>query len=98
MGSDAPYSAGVLIDMILAAAGEGDAERQALLQEGSQELYDNLAKNLFIPSYTDGILDRGFGAFYLLYDARNGEDINQKLAQYETSYQKMVDDANAQLK
>lgn len=99
MGSDAPYSAGCAHRYDSGRGPEeGDAERQALLQEGSQELYDNLAKNLFIPSYTDGILDRGFGAFYLLYDARNGEDINQKLAQYETSYQKMVDDANAQLK
>ena len=75
--------------------GEEDA---AKLMPGSQELYDTLAKSAYIPSYTDGILEKGFGAFYLLYDVRNGEDINQKLAQYETTYQKMVDDANALLK
>jgi len=67
------------------------------LMPGSRELYDSLAQNLYIPSYTDVILDKGFGAFYLLYDVRNGEDINQKLAQYETTYTKMVDDANALL-
>ena len=66
--------------------------------EGSRELYDSLAENLYIPSYTDGILERGFGAFYLLYGAREGEDINQILSSYETTYQKMVDDANALLK
>ena len=57
-------------------------------------LFDKLAKNIFVPSYTDGILEKGFGAFYLLWDVRNGGDINQTLAQYETTYQKMIEDAN----
>ena len=46
---------------------------------------------------SDGILEKGFGAFYLLWDVRNGGDINQTLAQYETTYQKMIDDANIML-
>jgi ABC-type glycerol-3-phosphate transport system substrate-binding protein len=94
-GADAPYSAGMLLDMMLTAASEEGSSKEALLQEGSRQLYDKLAENMYVPSYTDGILDRGFGAFYLLYDVRNGEDINKKLAQYETTYQKFVDDANA---
>ena len=94
-GADSPYSAGMLLDMILTTASGEGSSKEALLQEGSRQLYDKLAENMYIPSYTDGILDRGFGAFYLLYDVRNGEDINQKLAQYETTYQKFVDDANA---
>jgi len=98
IGSKAPYSAGKLIDMILEESQIDEAITNAKLMPGSQELYANLAKNLFIPSYTDGILDKGFGAFYLLYDVRNGEDINQKLAQYETTYSKMVSDSNGLLK
>ncbi len=97
-GSKSPYSAGKLIDMILDELEKKGEEDAAKLMPGSQELYDTLAKSAYIPSYTDGILEKGFGAFYLLYDVRNGEDINQKLAQYETTYQKMVDDANALLK
>ena len=97
-GSDAPYSAGMLIDMILKAADEDNKEKKALENAENRAMYDKLAKNLCIPTYTDGILEQGYGAFYLLYDVRNGEDINQKLAQYETTYQKMVDDANALLK
>lgn len=97
-GSDAPYSAGMLIDMILKAADEDNKEKKALENAENRAMYDKLAKNLCIPTYTDGILEQDYGAFYLLYDVRNGEDINQKLAQYETTYQKMVDDANALLK
>lgn len=97
IGSKAPYSAGKLIDMILEESQIDAAASDAKLMPGSQELYTELSKNLYIPSYTDGILDKGFGAFYLLYDVRNGEDINQKLAQYETTYSKMVNDANALL-
>lgn len=72
--------------------------KKPLKMRKTAPMYDKLAKNLCIPTYTDGILEQGYGAFYLLYDVRNGEDINQKLAQYETTYQKMVDDANALLK
>ncbi|MHB1454065.1 MAG: ABC transporter substrate-binding protein [Saccharofermentanales bacterium] len=97
IGSKAPYSAGKLIDMILEESQIDAAVTDTKLMLGSRELYDTLAQNLYIPSYTDGILDKGFGAFYLLYDVRNGEDINQKLAQYETTYTKMVNDANALL-
>ena len=97
-GYAAPYSAGMLIEYILDAADEVNQTKEGLLMEGSRELYDSLAENLYIPSYTDGILERGFGAFYLLYGAREGEDINQILSSYETTYQKMVDDANALLK
>lgn len=88
----------MLIDMILKAADEDNKEKKALENAENRAMYDKLAKNLCIPTYTDGILEQGYGAFYLLYDVRNGEDINQKLAQYETTYQKMVDDANALLK
>lgn len=97
-GSDAPYSAGMLIDMILDEAALDNAEKQAHVPQEAQALFDSLSENLFVPSYTDGILEKGFGAFYLLYDVRNGEDINQMLAQYETTYQKMIDDANILLK
>lgn len=97
-GSDAPYSAGMLIDMILTEAALDNAEKQTHVPTEAKELFDTLSENLFVPSYTDGILEKGFGAFYLLYDVCNGEDINQKLAQYETTYQKMIDDANILLK
>ena len=40
------------------------------------------------------MLDDGFGAFYLLYYVRQGDDINKVIAEYETNYQKMIDDAN----
>ena len=58
---------------------------------------EKLAEKLYIPSYTDGILEEGFGAFYLLYYVRQGDDINSVRATYQTVYQKMVDDANALL-
>lgn len=93
-GADCPYGAGMLMDMILEEADKDNTTKESLVLPENQELYDKLGENLYIPSYTDGIIERGFGAFYLLYDVRNGEDINQKLAQYETSYQKFVDDAN----
>lgn len=97
IGAKAPYSAGKLIEYILEENAVDAAENEKKLMPGSKELYDELANNLYIPSYTDGILEKGFGAFYLLYDVRNGEDINQKIAQYETTYGKMVSDANALL-
>lgn len=97
-GSDAPYSAGALIDLIVEEAVKASNEKQTYVPEEDQALFDKLSENIFVPSYTDGILEKGFGAFYLLYDVRMGEDINQKLAQYETTYQKMIDDANILLK
>ena len=96
-GSDAPYTAGMLIDLIGKYQQDEEDAKNALLQEGSREMYDELAKNLYFPSYTDGVLDGGFGAFYLLYYVRQGGDINEVLGTYETNYQKMIDDANAQL-
>jgi len=96
-GTDAPYTAGMLIDLIGKYQHEEEAAKTALLQPGSKELYDNLGKNLYMPSYTDGVLEQGFGAFYLLYYVRKGDDINQVITTYETNYQKMIDDANALL-
>lgn len=93
-GADCPYGAGMLMDMILDEADKDNASKGSQVLPENQKMYDELSENLYIPSYTDGIIERGFGAFYLLYDIRNGEDINQKLAQYETTYQKFVDDAN----
>lgn len=97
-GSDAPYSAGALIDMILEESALNNAEKEKYVPAEAKALFDKLSENIFVPSYTDGILEKGFGAFYLFYDVRLGEDINQMLAQYETTYQKMIDDANALLK
>ena len=74
-----------------------NANDNAHVSAEDQALFDKLAKNIFVPSYTDGILEKGFGAFYLLWDVRNGGDINQTLAQYETTYQKMIEDANIML-
>lgn len=97
-GSKEPYSAGELINMIVEEGTKEAPDKDAKLMSGSKELYDTLAKNVYVPDYTDGILENGFGAFYLLYSARQGEDINEKTAEFETKYQKMVDDANALLK
>ena len=96
-GCKAPYSAGMLIDIILEESEKVSKKTNQLVSEENMKLYEKLSENLFIPSYTDGILERGFGAFYLLYGARQGEDINKILASYETTYQKMVNDANALL-
>ncbi len=93
-GTDAPYTAGLLIDLIGKYQHADEQTKTDLLQPGSKELYDELAKNLYMPSYTDGVLDDGFGAFYLLYYVRQGDDINKVIAEYETNYQKMIDDAN----
>ena len=93
-GTDAPYTAGMLIDLIGKYQHEKESEAKELLQEGSKELYETLAKDLYIPSYTDGVLEQGFGAFYLLYYIRQGDDINKVIGEYETIYQKMIDDAN----
>ena len=93
-GTDAPYTAGMLIDLIGKYQHEKESEATELLQEGSKELYEALAKDLYIPSYTDGVLEQGFGAFYLLYYIRQGDDINKVIGEYETIYQKMIDDAN----
>ena len=97
-GSDAPYSAGALIGMIIDEFQIDNANANSYVSAEAQALFDELSKNIFVPSYTDGILEKGFGAFYLLWDVRNGGDINQTLAQYETAYQKMIDDANIMLR
>ena len=97
-GSDAPYSAGALIGMIMDEFVTDNANANSYVSAEAQALFDELSKNIFVPSYTDGILEKGFGAFYLLWDVRNGGDINQTLAQYETAYQKMIDDANIMLR
>lgn len=97
-GSKAPYTAGMLIDLIGKYSTETSKKAQSTLPEGRQDFYDTLAENLFIPSYTDGILQEGNGAFYLLYYVRQGDDINSCRATYQTEYQKMVDDANSLLK
>ena len=96
-GSDAPYTAGMLIDLIGKYQEEENVAKDALLQPGSKELYDKLGKNLYMPSYTDGVLEQGFGAFYLLYYVRQGDDINKVISTYETNYTKMINDANALL-
>ena len=96
-GSDAPYSAGALIGMIMDEFVIENEKDNSYVSAEDQALFEKLAKNIFVPSYTDGILEKGFGAFYLLWDVRNGGDINQTLAQYETVYQKMIDDANIML-
>jgi hypothetical protein len=96
-GSDAPYSAGALINMIMDEFVTKNAQDNAHVSAEAQALFNELSKNIFVPSYTDGILEKGFGAFYLLWDVRNGGDINQVLAQYETVYQKMISDANIML-
>ena len=97
-GSDAPYSAGALIGMIMDEFVIENEKDNSYVSPEAQALFNELSKNIFVPSYTDGILEKGFGAFYLLWDVRNGGDINQTLAQYETSYQKMIDDANIMLR
>ena len=96
-GTDAPYTSGMLIDLLGKYRDEKDESEKPLYAEGHQELYAKLAEKLYIPSYTDGILEEGFGAFYLLYYVRQGDDINSVRATYQTVYQKMVDDANALL-
>ena len=96
-GSDAPYTSGMLIDLIGKYQDEENEAKDALLQPGSKELYDKLGANLYMPSYTDGVLEQGFGAFYLLYYVRQGDDINKVISTYETNYQKMINDANALL-
>lgn len=96
-GTDAPYTAGMLVDLIGKYQHEDESAKQNLLAPGSKELYDKLAQNLYIPSYTDGVLEQGFGAFYLLWYVRQGDDINKVLGTYETNYQKMLKDANDQI-
>lgn len=96
-GSDAPYTAGMFIDLVGKYQHEQEAAKEALLQPGSKELYAELGKNLFFPNYTSGILQQGEGAFYLLWYVRQGDDINKVITTYETNYQKMIDDANALL-
>ncbi len=96
-GSDAPYTSGMLIDLIGKYQHEEETAKEALLQPGSKELYTKLGEKLYMPSYTDGVLEQGFGAFYLLYYVRQGDDINKVISTYETNYQKMIDDANALL-
>ncbi|MBQ6848994.1 MAG: extracellular solute-binding protein [Clostridia bacterium] len=96
-GSDAPYTAGMFIDLIGKYQHEQEAAKDNLLQPGSKELYTKLGENLFFPNYTSGILEQGEGAFYLLWYVRQGDDINKVITTYETNYQKMIDDANALL-
>ena len=97
-GTDAPYTAGMFIDLIGKYQHEEETTKNDLLQPGSKELYEELRKNLFFPNYTSGVLEQGEGAFYLLYYVRTGADINKEIAKYETYYQKMVDDANKELR
>lgn len=97
-GSEAPHTAGMLIDLIGKYSTETSKKAQSSLPEGKQDFYNSLAENIFIPNYTDGILQEGNGAFYLLYYVRQGDDINTCRATYQTEYQKMVDDANALIK
>lgn len=96
-GTDAPYTAGMLIDLIGKYSTESSDQAQSKLTEERRSFYAALAEKLYIPSYTDGILQEGNGAFYLLYYVRQGDDINSCRATYQTEYQKMVDDANALL-
>lgn len=96
-GTDAPYTSGMLIDLIGKYNAEKSESEKSRYTEAHQKLYEKLSEKLYIPSYTDGILEEGFGAFYLLYYVRQGDDINSVRATYQTVYQKMVDDANALL-
>lgn len=97
-GTDAPYTAGMLIDLIgKYSTSSSEAKQKNVLKENAK-LYKELSENLYIPSYTDGILQEGYGAFYLLYYVRQGDDINSVRATYQTEYQKMIDDANALIK
>ena len=43
------------------------------------------------------MLENGIGAFYLMYSARQGEDISTSLDSYQTTYQKMIEDANKRI-
>lgn len=97
-GSEAPYTAGMLIDLIGKHSTEQSKQDAEKVPAERQAFYDKLAENLFVPSYTDGILDKGFGAFYMLYYVRQGDDINSVRSTYQTNYQKMIDDANALIK
>ena len=51
------------MDMILEEADKDNTTKESLVLPENQELYDKLGENLYIPSYTDGIIERGFGAF-----------------------------------
>lgn len=97
VGSKAPYSAGAFIEILAKIRNEQDETNKASLMEGSDELYASLAKNILIPAYTDGVLENGIGAFYLMYSARQGEDISTSLDSYQTTYQKMIEDANKRI-
>lgn len=97
VGSKAPYSAGAFIEILAEIRSEQDETSKAGLMEGSDELYTSLAKNILIPAYTDGVLENGIGAFYLMYSARQGEDISTSLDSYQTTYQKMIEDANKRI-
>lgn len=92
-GTDAPYTSGMLIDLIRKYQQEEEPTAADLLDPANEALYDALAENLYFPAYTDGILEQGFGAFYLLYYVRRGNDINSMIALYREYYQKMIDDA-----
>lgn len=96
-GTDAPNTAGMLIDLIGKYSTARGKKKEKTLPNGRQSFYDSLAEKLYIPSYTDGILQEGFGAFYLLYYVRQGDDINSVRNTYQSEYQKMVDDANGLL-
>ena len=96
-GCDAPYTAGMFIDLVGKYQHEDEIAKEALLQPGSKELFAELGKNLFFPNYTAGVLEQGEGAFYLLYYVRKGDDINKVISTYETNYGKMINDANALL-
>lgn len=97
-GCDAPYTAGMFIDLVGKYQDEQEAAKEALLQPDSKALYDELRKNLFFPNYTAGILKgngmMGEGAFNMFRFVRDGGDINQAISEYETVYQKEIKDAN----
>ena len=63
---------------------------------GFSDRYEVLLKGQ-PPAYTDGVLENGIGAFYLMYSARQGEDISTSLDSYQTTYQKMIEDANKRI-
>lgn len=90
-GCDAPYHAGVLIDMLINQQVNQDDEANKALPAENVELYKALATKPFCTNSYDSAVG---GAFEICQAIGAGQSIPQAIAEFTPVYQQKVDQAN----
>ncbi len=91
-GSDCPYHAGKLIDMLVDGQAAFTAKANEKLDPAHVALYKELASRPYCTNSYDSAVG---GAFDICGEIGEGKNIAQAIEEYKPVYQKMVDDANS---